>query len=133
MAAAEIPDVCARLFCYSGCDYSDDHGSLLDCFTSQEAACDTYCQDEAMLALKLTRQGKSIAEVQKAVDANWGRLYPFCRSEMGCSKIEPSAKLKEYWSKRLWKPTPEEDAYLKGEIQVMPRSLAGLRSARFSQ
>jgi hypothetical protein len=34
-AAQQIPDICSKLFCYCGCEAkeTDDHSSLLDCFT----------------------------------------------------------------------------------------------------
>src|SRR5580692_603585 len=37
-AAAQIPDICEKLFCYCGCDSTDKHQSLLDCFTSDHGA-----------------------------------------------------------------------------------------------
>src|ERR1700679_2837957 len=33
-AAKEIPDVCCKLFCYCGCDVSEKHTNLLECFAS---------------------------------------------------------------------------------------------------
>jgi len=96
MAAQRAPEVCTKLFCYCGCDYTDEHGSLLDCFTSDHGVDCIYCQGEAVLAYKMTRKGASIAEIQKAVDLNWGPHYPFYE--------QPSETIKKYWKTRLWEP-----------------------------
>lgn len=96
MAAQRAPEVCQKLFCYCGCDYTDEHGTLLDCFTSDHGVDCIYCQGEAVLAYKMTRKGASIAEIQKAVDLNWGPHYPFYE--------QPSETIKKYWKTRQWAP-----------------------------
>jgi hypothetical protein len=37
-AAAEIPDVLAQVSCYCGCDKSQGHRNLLDCFVDDHGA-----------------------------------------------------------------------------------------------
>src|SRR5579871_413239 len=37
-AAQQCPEIIAKLFCYCGCDISDSHTSLLDCFTTDHGA-----------------------------------------------------------------------------------------------
>ncbi len=96
MAAKEAPDVCLKLFCYCGCDLTDEHNSLLDCFTSDHGVDCHICQEEALIGLKMKRQGKSIAEIQKAVDIMFYKQYPF---------DEVSPALKKYRAERLWKGT----------------------------
>lgn len=96
MAAKEAPDVCLKLFCYCGCDLTDEHNSLLDCFTSDHGVDCHICQEEALIGLKMKRQGKSIAEIQKAVDIMFYKQYPF---------DEVSPALKKYRTERLWKGT----------------------------
>jgi hypothetical protein len=96
MAAQRAPDVCQKLFCYCGCDYTDEHGSLLDCFTSDHGVDCIYCQGEAVLAYKMKRKGASIEDIQKAVDLNWGPHYPFHE--------QPSETIKKYWKTRAWAP-----------------------------
>lgn len=96
MAAQRAPEVCEKLFCYCGCDYTDEHCSLLDCFTSDHGVDCIYCQGEAVLAYKMKRKGASVAEIQKAVDLNWGPHYPFYE--------QPSDTIKKYWKTREWSP-----------------------------
>lgn len=97
MAAKEAPDVCAQLFCYCGCDLTDEHKTLLDCFTSDHGVDCHICQEEALVGLKMKRQGKSMTEIQKAVDIMFQKQYPF---------DEVSPALKKYRAERLWKEEP---------------------------
>lgn len=97
MAAQEAPDVCAQLFCYCGCDLTDEHKTLLDCFTSDHGVDCHICQEEALVGLKMKRQGKSMTEIQKAVDIMFQKQYPF---------DEVSPALKKYRAERLWKEEP---------------------------
>lgn len=92
-AAKEIPEVCAKLFCYCGCDGTDIHGSLLDCFTSDHGVDCHICQEESILALKFYRKGKSIKEIQKYIDQRYAREYPF---------EEETEIYKKYKAERLW-------------------------------
>lgn len=56
------------------------------------------------MAYKMSRKGSSVAEIQKAIDLNWGPKYPFFE--------QPSDQIKKYWKTRLWAkgngPTPAE-------------------------
>jgi hypothetical protein len=92
-AAKEIPDICAKLFCYCGCDLTDCHGSLLDCFTSDHGVDCHICQEESILALKFHRKGKSLSYIQKYIDKRYAKEYPF--------EIE-SPILEKYKADRLW-------------------------------
>lgn len=94
MAAKTAPDVCSKLFCYCGCDLTDEHTSLLDCFTSDHGVDCHICQEEALIGLKLKREGKTTAEIQKTVDIMFHKQYPF---------DEVSPALKKYRQERLWK------------------------------
>ncbi len=49
-----------------------------------------------MMAYKMHHKGASIAEIQKAVDLNWGPHYPF--------NEQPSEAIKKYWKTRIWAP-----------------------------
>jgi hypothetical protein len=102
-AAQKVPDICAKLFCYCGCDLSDNHSSLLDCFTSDHGADCSICQDEAILALKLKNEGKSLADIQKAVDTHFLKEYQQVFSV-------PSEALLKYRQQREWHPSTPEDA-----------------------
>lgn len=96
MAAKEIPALSQKLFCYCGCDYTDEHTSLLDCYTCDHSVDCEYCQGEMMMAFKMNRKGATVAEIQKALDLNWGPHYPFYE--------QPSDAIKKYWKTRIWAP-----------------------------
>lgn len=96
IAAQRVPEICQKLFCYCGCDYTDEHASLLDCFTSDHGVDCIYCQGEAVMAYKMSRKGSSIEDIQKAIDLNWGPKYPFFE--------QPSEPIKKYWKTRIWAP-----------------------------
>lgn len=76
-AAKAAPAVMSKLFCYCGCDLTDSHNSLLDCFTSIHGVDCHICQEEAILAVKMHREGDDIATIQKAVDEKYAKDYPF--------------------------------------------------------
>ena len=92
-AAQQIPDICAKLFCYCGCDLTDCHGDLLDCFTCDHGMDCKICQDEAILALKLQKKGKSLEQIQKEIDKKFSKEYPF---------DSESEALKKYKASRSW-------------------------------
>ena len=94
MAARLCPEICEKLFCYCGCDVTDEHSTLLDCFTSDHGVDCYICQEEALIALKMKREGKSLAEIQKAVDLQYEKQNPFA----------PTDKLLRYQKERLWQP-----------------------------
>jgi hypothetical protein len=97
-AAKECPDLIANLFCYCGCDVTDHHSSLLDCFTSNHSADCTICQEEVFIGLGMKKQGKTLAEIQRAIDEKFQSEYPFDK---------PSANLLKYRAARKWQPAPE--------------------------
>ncbi len=92
-AAKECPEVCAKLFCYCGCDNTDDHSSLLDCFTSDHGVDCYICQQEALIALKMTKSGKTLPEIQKVIDLAYKKEYPW---------EEASPAFKRYKAAKLW-------------------------------
>lgn len=92
-AARQIPDIVDKLFCYCGCDLTDCHGSLLDCFTSDHGVDCHVCQEEAIIALRLHKKGKPLAYIQKKIDKKYEKEYPF--------ELE-SNTLKKYRAERLW-------------------------------
>jgi len=76
-AAQKSKDICSKLFCYCGCDMTDEHTSLLDCFTSMHGVDCAICQEEALIAYKLKEQGKSLAQIQRAIDERFAAQYPW--------------------------------------------------------
>ncbi len=115
MAARQIPVICTKLFCYCGCDGTEDHTSLFDCYKDNHSVDCDYCKGEAVLAFKMNKKGCSIADIQKAVDLNWGPHYPWYK--------EPSDTIKKYWKTRLWAPgiTPTiAEKYFEGPVSYDP-------------
>ncbi len=92
-SATVIPELCAKLFCYCGCDMTDNHSSLLDCYTSMHGVDCHICQEEATMALRLNREGVGMAEIQQRVDEAYENRYPFQR---------PTPALLKYRATRLW-------------------------------
>lgn len=97
--AAKIPEICSKLFCYCGCDITDKHCNLLECFASLHGVDCHICQEEAVMALRMSREDQSLAEIQKQIDINFQQNYPF--------QTETQA-LKTYKATRLWQPTPDK-------------------------
>src|SRR5262249_14426704 len=91
-AAKEVPDICKKLFCYCGCDMTDSHSSLLDCFTCEHGVDCTICQDEAIIALNLKKKGKSLADIQKEIDQAFQTLYPWEKPSPALEKYRGSLK-----------------------------------------
>lgn len=102
--AKQIPEILQQLFCHCGCDYTDQHATLLDCYTCDHTIDCWECKGEAMMAFKMHRKGASVAEIQKAVDLNWAPLNEL--------EKDPTEALRKYWRRRLWAPgsgpTPAE-------------------------
>src|SRR5829696_4353914 len=67
--AREIPEVFDGLHCYCECHTARwGHRSLLSCFESNQPDGCHGCQEEARLAYRLHKDGKSLEEVRAAVD-----------------------------------------------------------------
>ena len=86
-AAQKARDICSKLFCYCGCDLTDEHVSLLDCFTSMHGVDCAICQEEAIIALHMKEQGKPLGLIQKTIDEKYASQYPW---------EEPSLALQQY-------------------------------------
>jgi len=76
-AAKAVPHICHKLFCYCGCDITDNHTNLLDCFTNFHGADCHICQEESMTALKMSRDEQPIPVIQKYIDETYASKYPF--------------------------------------------------------
>ena len=64
--AKEMPEVLAQQPCYCYCQRKG-HRSLLDCFRTDHAASCNICVKEALLAIRMHRQQKSIQEIRTAI------------------------------------------------------------------
>jgi len=71
-AAQQMPEVLDGLYCYCDCRHHFNHRSLLACFQSEHGASCDICLDEAWMAAQMHRQGKSLTEIRRAVDAQFG-------------------------------------------------------------
>ena len=72
--AKEIPDVLAQQPCYCYCQRMG-HRSLLDCLTSLHSTRCDVCINEARLAGRLHRQGKTAEEIRTAIiQKQWANL-----------------------------------------------------------
>lgn len=70
--AKQIPEVLDQLFCFCGCAMSIGHKSLLSCFTDDHAANCGVCMDEAEIADKMIKEGKTLPEIVDAIDNRFG-------------------------------------------------------------
>jgi hypothetical protein len=71
-AAQQVPQVLDGLYCHCQCRENFKHRSLLSCFQSEHGASCDICQGEATMAAGMHRQGKSLEEIRRAVDARFG-------------------------------------------------------------
>lgn len=72
-AVREIPQTIAQMPCYCHCDRGMGHKSLYSCFEDDHASHCAVCVNEALLALKLEREGKlSPAQIRDRIVAEYG-------------------------------------------------------------
>ena len=71
--AKEIPEVLDNIYCYCHCQKHAGHKSLLSCYTDKHAAFCDVCQNEAIMAYELYKQGKNIPTIKKTVDEEFGK------------------------------------------------------------
>jgi len=90
-AAQQICELLPNLFCYCGCDLNYKHTSLLDCFTCDHSADCPPCVDEALLAARMKREGKGIAEIEKAIDKKFAPGYPYEKPTLALARYQARA------------------------------------------
>jgi hypothetical protein len=66
-AARKIPLTLAQLPCYCHCDETVGHKSLHSCFEDEHAASCAVCVDEALLAYKLEKSGKTASQIREEI------------------------------------------------------------------
>ena len=71
-AARTHPELFDGVYCACECDKSMSHRSLLSCFESRQAVGCMACRDEAELVGRLARDGKTLDEIRRAVDEEFG-------------------------------------------------------------
>jgi len=65
--AEKNPALLAQLHCYCGCDKSEGHQSLLDCYRSRHGASCEICTEEALLAERMSEQGSPVEQIRDAI------------------------------------------------------------------
>jgi hypothetical protein len=91
-AAQQYPDVLDKLFCYCGCDVTDKHNSLLDCYLTSHGAYCAICLEEAIEARQMKNGGSSIAQIQQRIDDRFIKQYPMKQPSMLLIKYRESLK-----------------------------------------
>jgi Protein of unknown function with PCYCGC motif len=70
--AGKHPELFVQLHCYCGCDKTDGHKSLLDCYRDYHGATCQICTDEALQASQMYEQGSPVAQIQDALRRRFG-------------------------------------------------------------
>jgi Protein of unknown function with PCYCGC motif len=70
--AGQNPALLAQLWCYCGCDKTDGHTSLLDCYRGMHGATCAMCTGEALLAKRMADQGSPVEQIRAAIQRNYG-------------------------------------------------------------
>lgn len=73
-AAREIPVTLAQMPCYCYCDRGMGHKSLYSCFEDDHASHCAVCVNEALLAQKLEKEGKSVAQIRERINETFGQI-----------------------------------------------------------
>ena len=68
-AAKQYAHVLEGIYCYCHCKENIGHRALVQCFETDHAASCDVCQNEALIAARMTAAGGSVAEIQSAIDA----------------------------------------------------------------
>ena len=71
-AVREIPVTIAQMPCYCHCDRGFGHKSLYSCFEDDHAAHCAVCVNEALLALKLEKEGKTPEQIRDRIIETFG-------------------------------------------------------------
>lgn len=75
--AHKIPEILDQLFCYCGCDITDAHCTLLDCYLSNHSVDCNECKGEAMMSSKMHSEGATIDAIRQKLHENWKKHYIF--------------------------------------------------------
>ncbi|MGO9453588.1 MAG: CYCXC family (seleno)protein [Candidatus Binataceae bacterium] len=70
--AERDPALLAQLHCYCGCDKSDGHKSLLDCYRDKHGSTCAICVGEAREAEVLAKQGMPVEQIRDSLRNRFG-------------------------------------------------------------
>ncbi len=65
--ARERPGLLSQMHCYCGCDRTNNHRNLLDCFRDTHGSHCEICVGEAVEANQLARQGMPVDQIRDAL------------------------------------------------------------------
>jgi uncharacterized protein with PCYCGC motif len=68
-AAKKYAHVLEQIYCYCHCKKNIGHRALVECYETDHASDCDVCMNEAMIAARMTQDGKTPQEIQKAIDA----------------------------------------------------------------
>lgn len=68
-AAKKYAHVLEEIYCYCRCKENIGHRALVECFETDHASHCDVCMNEAVIAARMTKEGKTPKEIQKAIDA----------------------------------------------------------------
>jgi hypothetical protein len=71
-AAKKHAAVLEQVYCYCHCKENIGHRALIQCFETDHGSNCDVCMTEALIAAKMTEEGRTPAEIQKAIDAYYG-------------------------------------------------------------
>jgi hypothetical protein len=73
IVAQQNPWLLAQLWCYCGCDKTNGHRCLLDCYRDYHGATCAICAGEALEANQLFNQGSPVDQIRDALRARFSR------------------------------------------------------------
>jgi hypothetical protein len=65
--AGQNPALLAQLWCYCGCDKTDGHKCLLDCYRGNHGATCEICTQEALQAKRMSEDGSPVEQIRDAL------------------------------------------------------------------
>lgn len=65
--AERDPALLAQMHCYCGCDKTNNHKNLLDCFRDDHGSHCPICTGEAVMAERLAQQGMPIEKIRDSI------------------------------------------------------------------
>ena len=68
-AAKQYAHVLENIYCYCRCKENIGHRALVECFETDHGSHCDVCMNEAIIAARMTQEGKTPKEIQKAIDA----------------------------------------------------------------
>ena len=75
IVAQQNPWLLAQLWCYCGCDRTNGHRNLLDCYRDYHGASCAICTGEALEANQLFNQGSPVEQIRDALRMRFSRNH----------------------------------------------------------